>query len=86
MKYSVVWTSEAIEDFLELRLTSAEKTALTHDAEQIGEDLAKEPFAEKHEVFRGVRIAMHGRLGVEFRIGPRSSIVTVIAAWLLADE
>ena len=86
MNYSVVWTSEAIEDFLELWLTSAEKLALTHDAEQIGEDLAKEPFAEKHEVFRGMGIAMHGRPGVEFRIGQDSNVVIVIAAWLLADE
>jgi hypothetical protein len=86
MNYSVVWTSEAIEDFLELWLTSAEKAALTHDAERIGEDLAKEPLAEKHEVFRRRGIAMHGRLGVEFRIGKGSNVVAVMAAWLLADE
>jgi hypothetical protein len=86
MNYSVVWTSDALEDFLEIWLSSSDKASLTNAAERIGDALAKEPLAKKYEVVGGAGIAIHDALGVDFRVHPSSRTVTVIAAWLAPND
>jgi plasmid stabilization system protein ParE len=81
MTYSVAWTPDATADLMELWVSVADKEAVSAATQIIETILKVNPLHERHEVVQGYGTALHGPIGVDFRVDPVRELVVVTTVW-----
>ncbi len=86
MRYTVTWTTQALNDLAAMWLEAADRNAFELAANAIDVFLATHPNARRCEVVSGYGTLMSGPLGVDFRVQEGDRLVVVQASWPVVED
>jgi hypothetical protein len=81
MIYTVIWKREAERRLATIWLGSTDRPAITQAANQIDQQLRRDPDDQGESRPDGRRILLVPPLGVLFKVQPLDRVVTVVAVW-----